>query len=141
MSQPSPSPSPITKSNPGNIKPKTKSGLMAKRLILSIWEPIDLLGKGLMGSLWKTVYLSIQDAISLSILLKLPSFIGLIIIGKDFSSYDVCLQENSLGVARYACFIIISSDFCLWMVLAGRIIGRFWVDIRGLKGKTTHGSN
>jgi hypothetical protein len=92
-----------------------------------------------MGDLWRAVYLSVQDAIALSILLQLPSFIGRVIIGKDFSGFDVCLQENPLGVSRYACFIIITSDFCLW-IIAGRIIGRFWVDLRGLEGGNKHGS-
>ncbi len=93
-----------------------------------------------MGDLWRTVYLSVQDAIALSVLLQLPSLVGRIIIGKDFSSFDVCLQESALGISRYACFIIITSDFCLWIILAGRIIGRFWVDLRQLKRGTGHGS-
>ena len=99
----------------------------------NIWEPLDIVGKGVVGDLWRTVYLSIQDAIALSILLQIPSLIGRIIIGKDFSSFDVCLQENPLGASRYACFIIVMSDFCLWIILAGRVLGRFWADLRELK--------
>ncbi|NER00380.1 MAG: hypothetical protein F6K30_27400 [Cyanothece sp. SIO2G6] len=109
-------------------------------MLLNVWEPLDVLGQGLMGDLWRSVYLAIQDAIALSILLKLPTLIGRIIIGKNFSSFDVCLEENPLGRSRYACFIIIASDFCLWIILAGPIIGRFWADLRGLKGGNRHGS-
>jgi hypothetical protein len=125
-------------SNPSELK--TQTGKRTQRLLLNVWEPLDVLGQGVMGGLWRTVYLSVQDAIALSILLQLPSFIGRVIIGKDFSSFDVCLQENPLGVSRYACFIIITSDFCLWIILAGRIIGRFWLDLRRLKRGNKHGS-
>lgn len=133
-SQPPPSP------NPNLQAPKTTTGRLTQRLLLNIWEPLDILGQGLMGDLWRTVYLTIQDAIALSILLQLPSFIGRAIIGEDFSSFDICLQENPLGVSRYACFIIITSDFCLWIILAGRIVGRFWVDLRGFKRGNKRGS-
>lgn len=133
-------PQPLSKPDPNLPELKTKTGKRAERLLLNLWEPLDVLGRGLMGDLWRAVYLSVQDAIALSILLQLPSFIGRVIIGKDFSGFDVCLQENPLGVSRYACFIIITSDFCLWIILAGRIIGRFWVDLRGLKGGNKHGS-
>jgi hypothetical protein len=101
---------------------------------------LDVLGQGLMGDLWRTVYLSVQDAIALGTLLQLPSLVGRIIIGKDFASFDVCLQENPLGVSRYACFIVVISDFCLWIVLAGRVLGRFWVDLRGLRRGNRNGS-
>lgn len=101
------------------------------------------MGKALMGDLWTTTYLSVQDAIALSILLQVPGLIGQWIIGKSFSDFSVCLQESALGPTRYACFIIVASDFLLWIVLAGRIIGRFWVDLRELrksKGGGGHGS-
>lgn len=133
-------PQPLSKPDPNFPELKTKTGKRAERLLLNVWEPLDVLGRGLGGDLWRAVYLSVQDAIALSILLQLPSLIGRVIIGRDFSSVDVCLQENPLGVSRYACFVIITSDFCLWIILAGRIIGRFWADLRGLKGGNKHGS-
>ncbi len=100
---------------------------------MSVLEVIDQVFYGLMGQLGRTVYGSIQDAIAIGILLKLPGLIGEIIIGKDFSGFDICLQESAFGVSRYACFIIVASDFLLWIVLAGRIIGRFWADLKDLK--------
>lgn len=133
-------PQPLSNPDPNLPEIKTKTGKRTERVLLNVWEPLDLLGRGLMGDLWRAVYLSVQDAIALSILLQLPSFIGRVIIGKDFSGFDVCLQENPLGVSRYACFIIITSDFCLWIILAGRIIGRFWVDLHGFQGGNKHGS-
>jgi len=111
-----------------------------QKFLLKIWENLDFLGKALMGDLWRTVYLSIQDAIALGVLLQLPSFVGRIIIGKDFSSFDVCLKENAWGVARYACFIIVASDFCLWIILAGRILGRFWTELSELRRGNRNGS-
>ena len=83
-----------------------------------------------MGDLWRTVYLSIQDTIALSILLTIPSRVGQFIIHKDFSSFDLCLKENPLGVARYACYIIVTSDFLLWVLLGFRILGRFIAGLR-----------
>lgn len=134
------SPQPLSKPDSNHPELKTETGKRSERLLLSVWEPLDVLGRGLIGDLWRNVYLSIQDAIALSVLLQLPSLVGRIIIGKDFSSFDICLQENALGVSRYACFIIITSDFCLWIILAGRIIGRFWTDLRRLRRGTGHGS-
>lgn len=99
-----------------------------------------MLGSSLMGDLWENVYLSIQDAVALSILLQLPSLIGRIIIGKDFSAFDVCMQESPLGISRYACFLIVTSDFCLWIVLAGRILGRFLADLHRLKQGSKEGT-
>lgn len=100
---------------------------------MNILEGVDQLLFGLMGKLGRTVYESIQDAIALSILLTIPSLIGKFIIGKDFSSFDVCLKENALGASFYACFIIVAADFLLWIVLAGRIIGRFWADLKKMR--------
>ncbi|MDJ0706589.1 MAG: hypothetical protein QNJ46_25240 [Leptolyngbyaceae cyanobacterium MO_188.B28] len=114
-------------------QPQSVSGRLAKKLLVNIWEPSDLLGKGLLGDLWRTTYLSIQDAIALSILLRIPGLIGRLIIGKEFNGFDVCLQENALGASRYACFIIVTSDFGLWFILAVRIIGRFWADLSDIR--------
>ncbi|MEL6352233.1 MAG: hypothetical protein AAFR58_10735 [Cyanobacteria bacterium J06627_28] len=104
-----------------------------KKLLQSIWEPIDAVGSVILGDLWPTFYQSVQDAIALSLLLRLPSGIGLLIIGKSYSGFDACLRESGWGVNRYACFIIVGSDFLLWVVLAGRIIGRFLSDIQTIK--------
>ncbi|WP_013322529.1 hypothetical protein [Gloeothece verrucosa] len=128
---------------PNPQRPKTSWGQRIESILENILEPLDLIGQRLMGGLWRTFYESVQDAIALSLLLQIPSLIGRIIIGKEFSSYDVCLQENALGSSRYACFIIVTSDFLLWIVLAGRILARFLVDFKSLlpkKGGSGHGS-
>lgn len=108
MSQP---PQPPAQPDPSLPVLKTATGRFTQQVLMHIWEPLDVLGRSLMGDLWRTVYLSVQDAIALSTLLQLPGLVGRIIIGKDFASFDVCLQENALGVSRYACFIIVTSDF------------------------------
>ena len=130
----SPQPNPSPPQPPS--QPLSASGRLAQKLLLNIWEPLDLLGQGLLGDLWRTTYLSIQDAIALSILLRIPELIGRLIISKEFTSFDVCLQENALGASRYACFIIVTSDFGLWFMLAVRIIGRFWADLGDIRKPT-----
>jgi hypothetical protein len=88
-------------------------------------SPIDVIGRLIFGSLWQTLYLSIQDAIALSWLVQIPNVFAQYIIGKEFSSFAACSQESYLSTSFYACFIIITSDFALWIVLAGRILARF----------------
>jgi hypothetical protein len=112
---------------------KTEWGLKTEAFLEKVSEPLDVVGSRLMGDLWRTFYLTVQDAIALSLILQVPGVIGQIILGKSFSSFDICLLENPLGVNRYACFIIVASDFLLWMVLAGRILGRFWADLSELQ--------
>lgn len=97
---------------------------------------MDLIGQRIFGSLWRTFYESVQDAIALSFLLQIPGSIGKLIIGKEFSDYLVCLRESPWGSVRYACFIIVTSDFLLWIILVGRILARFWVDFKNLWQKT-----
>ncbi|WP_445634549.1 RDD domain-containing protein [Nostoc sp. DSM 114161] len=118
------------------VQMQTKAGKRTERILKSIWEPMNSIGHSLMGDYWKTVYLSIQDAIALAVLLRIPELLGQFILGKSFSDFGVCLQENALGASRYACFIIVASDFMLWIVIAGRIIGRFWADLKDLKNGT-----
>ncbi|MBD2512491.1 MAG: hypothetical protein HWQ35_17835 [Nostoc sp. NMS1] len=141
MTQPPQSPQ-TTPQKP--VQRQTKAGQYTEQILKNIWEPVNLLGQSLMGDYWKTVYLSIQDAIALAVLLKIPELLGQLILGKSFSDFGVCLQENALGASRYACFIIVASDFMLWIVIAGRIIGRFWADLNDLrkqKGTGGHGAN
>jgi hypothetical protein len=123
------SPTPVEQSPPVT----TKLGTFTQKVVMNVLEFVDQVLFALMGKLGRTVYGSIQDAIALGILLKLPSLIGEIIIGKDFSSFDICLKESAFGASRYACFIIVASDFLLWIVLTGRIIARFWADLKDLK--------
>jgi hypothetical protein len=124
-SPPQKQPPPIaTTATQGRILAKTKT----EEFLDKILEPLDTLGKRLMGELWQTFYLSIQDAIALGLLLQIPGLIGKLIIGESFSSFNICLKSEPWAVNRYACFVIVASDFLLWIVLAGRILGRFFVD-------------
>lgn len=117
---------------------KSTAASKVEKALDACLAPIDVVGRRLMGDLWQTFYLSIQDAIALGLLLQVPGLIGHLIIGKPFSSFDVCLQEGELSVDRYACFIIVASDFLLWIVLAGRILGRFFLDCRNLVSRKSH---
>jgi hypothetical protein len=102
---------------------KTEWGIRTEAFLEKVSEPVDAVGRRLLGELWRTFYPTVQDAIALALILQVPSVIGQIILGKNFSSFDVCLSETPLGVNRYACFIIVASDFCCgwcWQV-------EFWV--------------
>ena len=99
-----------------------------EQVLAKICDPIDVIGRAVMGDLWKTFCESVQDAIALSLLLQVPGLIGKWILGKEFSGFDACMTESPFGINRYACFIIVASDFCLWIVLAGRIVSRFALD-------------
>jgi hypothetical protein len=109
-----------------------KLGDRIEELLTSIWEPLDVLGKNLLGEYWRTLYLTVQDAIALALILKIPGRIGSLLLQKSFSDFTVCLKESPWGISRYACFIIVLSDFLLWIVIAGRIVGRFLTDFRKL---------
>lgn len=127
--------SPQTPSSSSSSKIQLTPRDKAEKFLTTVLDPIDVVGKAVMGDLWKTFYESVQDAIALSLLLHIPSLIGTLILGKEFSGFDACMQESPLGVNRYACFIIVTSDFCLWIVLAGRIISRFLSDLNQLLAK------
>jgi hypothetical protein len=107
-------------------------GIKTEKFLSNLLEVVDVVGERLMGDLWRTFYLSVQDAIALACLLQIPGLIGKVIIGKEFSSFTVCLEEDALGVSRYACFIIVIADFGLWAVLGGRILIRCIQDFKDL---------
>jgi hypothetical protein len=127
--------SPQVPSSYSSSKKQLTSREKAEKILAAVLDPIDVVGKALMGDLWKTFYESVQDALALSLLLHIPSLIGTLILGKEFSGFDACMQESPFGVNRFACFIIVTSDFCLWIVLAGRIISRFLSDLNQLLAK------
>lgn len=89
------------------------------------WKPLDAIGNALMGSLWRDVYETFQDAIALCLLFSIPGWIGKIILKADYSGFDQCYNGwNAWNVNRYACYVIVGSGFLLWITIAGRIIGR-----------------
>lgn len=111
-------------------KPKKRSLVESTEEFLNtIWELLDTVGKKIFGELWESIYLTVQDGIGLYIIVHIPSLIMLAFFGKTFFSYSVCLSvEDYLSPIRAGCFVIVTADFCVWMVLAGRIIGRFLED-------------
>ncbi|MGM3307579.1 hypothetical protein ACSQ6I_16690 [Anabaena sp. WFMT] len=121
-----PSPTPVKTSPLAN----TTLGESTKTLVMNIAEFIDQLLYKWMGELGRTVYASIQDAIALIILLKIPSLIGEKILHQNFSNFQFCLAESAWGLSRYACFIIVTANFLLWIVLTGRIMARFWTYLK-----------
>lgn len=87
-------------------------------------ERIDPYGEALMGKLWRVVFETIQDAISLSILIVIPGVILKFFANADYSDFAQCLAISPLNVSRIICFVIVGSGFLLWIVLGGRFIGR-----------------
>jgi hypothetical protein len=118
---------------PKSSSPKTPFGRITEQFLLRVSDPLGVIGQHVLGAYWQTLCSSIQDAVALALILKVPSAIGGMLLSKDFNGFNVCLDQNPFGVERYACFIIVASDFCLWIVIAGRTIARFWTDWRGLR--------
>jgi hypothetical protein len=83
--------------NPPPQKPsppgRSSFAVRTERVLTRILDPIDVIGRMLMGDLWRTFYLSVQDAIALACLFQIPGFIGKVIIGEDFKDYTVCLTQ------------------------------------------------
>lgn len=86
---------------------------------------LDILGTKIIGSLWPTVYASIQDAIAVIIIFQIPGFIGKLTVGNDFSSLNSCLEYGWLSVNLYACSIIVAANFAMWITIGIRFLGRF----------------
>ncbi|HLP87767.1 MAG TPA: hypothetical protein VK184_04060 [Nostocaceae cyanobacterium] len=124
-----------TNPNSGSSSPlaNKKLGKSSEILVIKILELIDQILYRLMGQLGRTVYTSIQDAIALSIILLIPNLIAKFFLGKDFSNFQACLLESPWSANRYACFLIVTSDFLLWIIIVGRIIARFWADLKTVK--------
>lgn len=133
---PTPTPTPPP-SSPIPVEPSppvtTRSGTFTKKVVMNVLEFVDQVFYALMGQLGRTVYGSIQDAIAIGILVKLPSLIFQIISAKDFADFTSCSQESPWGSSFYFCFIIVGSDFLLLIVILGRTFIRFWRDLKNLK--------
>ena len=88
---------------------------------------LDIFGKKLIGNLWETFYLTVQDTIALLLLFQLPSLIGKFTVGNDFSNFKSCFEPgwSWSSVNVYTCSIIVASSFTMWILIAGRILGRF----------------
>jgi len=105
---------------------------VAKRL--DNWlDVVHVVGSRLLGPLWMTLFESVQDAITLGLIVKIPSILSKWTIGQEFSGLDACWTGNSeWSVARYACYAVVISDYTLWAVLISRIVFRFFRDLRTL---------
>jgi hypothetical protein len=104
------------------------------KFLTNVFDVIDVVGKKILGGWWETVYLSIQDALAMGLLIQVPDKLGHLITGKTFNSLDACAQEGSWGnVNRYVCFVMVSSNFILWFILAARIIIRNILDFKKLR--------
>jgi hypothetical protein len=97
---------------------------------------LHVFGTKLIGPLWMTLFESMQDAIALGLLVKIPNFLSQWVLGKQFSGLDVCWHRTNIwSVDRYACFAIVLSDYTLWGVLIPRILYRSYRDLKNLKQK------
>lgn len=95
---------------------------------------IHVIGNRLLGPLWTTFFESVQDALALGCLVKIPSFLSTIVLGgKEFTGLDMCWADGNLwSVSNYACTAVVLSDYTLWAVLIFRILFRCCRDLRKL---------
>lgn len=106
---------------------------VAKRLDDGL-EIIHIIGSKLLGSLWTPLFESVQDAITLGLIVRIPSTLSKWVIGQNFSGLDACYTtaNNEWSVARYACLSVVISDYTLWAVLIFRIMYRFYKNLKTL---------
>ena len=102
-----------------------KEKITTEKVLDNLWNHLDKIGYFLMGSLWRDVYETLQDAISLCLLFSIPGWISKLILKADYSGFDECYETwNAWNINRYACYVVVASGFVLWITIAGRIIGR-----------------
>ena len=104
------------------LKPTLKLGL----------ESINSVGSFLLGDLWKTFCLSVQDALAVGLVLLLPRLIGSILQYGEFERISDCHTLDIDSPRTLACYVIVSSGFLAWILIAGRFLGRFIKDFRAL---------
>ncbi|MEM9008521.1 MAG: hypothetical protein AAGE59_34050 [Cyanobacteria bacterium P01_F01_bin.86] len=101
---------------------------------LDTWlSTIHAIGERTFGLLWLTLFESVQDAITLGLLVRIPGLLSNWVLDKEFAGLDTCWLENNVwSVSRYACFTVVLSDYALWGVLIPRILFRFYRDLKNL---------
>ncbi|WP_287313322.1 hypothetical protein [Moorena sp. SIO1G6] len=115
------------------IRPKTRFGKVIYQLLINIWDPLDLVGKALIGDLWRDVYLTIQDAIGLGILYVIFGWIFQSITKENFTGFDQCVGTwNVWEVNRYFCLVVVLLAFSSCITLCGRILKRLLKDLINL---------
>lgn len=126
QTEPQSSPPPV----PQSPEAKTDLGMLTKNVVSSIFEVVDQLLWIVMGKLGRTVYLTIQDAIALSLIQRIPGLIYKSILGKNFSGYDVCMLGNTFDTSCVACYVIVTFKYLFWILLASRFLGRVLINIK-----------
>lgn len=131
-----PEPLPPKAHGPGG---KTRLAKKVDRLMTSVLEPIDVVGKHLLGEWWRQIVAATQDAIAISVLLLIPSWI-FETLDHDFSTlgdcWDFLYSANIISwstLANFdpkaiACTAVIAADCCFWLLFFGRTIARFLVE-------------
>lgn len=105
---------------------KTKIARKVDWLLITIKEPIGVLGAHLLGSWWGQILSAVQDAIAIGCLLRIPSLVLSVVAGEDsFSSLTSCSTNFALSDPNIvACAAIVASDYCFWILFLGRTIAR-----------------
>ncbi|NER89933.1 hypothetical protein [Moorena sp. SIO3A2] len=117
-------------------RPKTRYGKIINELLINIWEPLDEVGKALIGDLWRDVYLTIQDAIGLGFLYVVFGLIFKWITQENFTGFDQCVETwNVWEVNRYFCLVVVLLAFSSCITLFGRVLKRLLTDLIDLARK------
>lgn len=100
-----------------------------RRILTEIWNPLDEIGQGLMGDLWRPTYLTIQDTIAVLVLVFVLSLLGSQlqgVTGQNFADFRDCHRFPPTNVNFYQCYVITGSNFTVWFIFGGRFILHFW---------------
>lgn len=100
-----------------------------RRILSTIWNPLDEIGQSIIGDLWRPIYLTIQDTIAVLVLVFILGLLGSQlqgVTGQQFADFRSCHRFSFTNVNFYQCYVITGSNFTVWFIFAGRFILHFW---------------
>jgi len=108
-----------------------------ERKINAALAVLHVVGKAVLGPLWMVLFESVQDAVVLGLLVKVPAQLSEFVLKTNFSGLDQCWSGYSAwDVNRYACSGVVISSYVMWATLIPRILYRL---ISTVKAQTKGG--
>lgn len=120
---------------------RSTNGIRLEQPLEKTLTSLDRVGKFLMGGSWRIFYLTLQDAIAMGLIYTIPNKVSHVLVGQNFSGFDVCNQLSFITIDAYFCYANVLLQFILFTVfsatLACRIIAEFCKDLQNIKTDVT----